>query len=57
MDGRAFAVDFGAVMTMGAARGVDVALLAEVLPAIEAILIDALNGDGLSNEETEVTND
>ncbi len=33
MDGRAYAVDFGAVMTMGAARGVDTALLAEVLPA------------------------
>lgn len=56
MDGRAFGLDFGALMTMGAARGVDVDLLAQVLPAVESVVIDALHGDDDFSEETEVTN-
>lgn len=57
MEGRAYGLDFGALMTMGAARGVDVDLLAQVLPAVETIVIDALHGDDLSNGEGEVIND
>lgn len=56
MDGRAYALDFGAIMSVGAARGIDTALLADVLPAIEAIVVDAINGDDVSFEEEEVTN-
>lgn len=40
--GGAFALDFGAVMQMGAALGVDAGLLAEVLPDVEGEIITAL---------------
>jgi|GEM_PF-5858661 len=40
-----FALDFGAVMMMGTALGVDVQLLADVLPAVEQAVIDNLIGD------------
>ena len=42
--GQPFALDFGAVMQMGAARGVDVALLAEALPHAEAAIVNRLAG-------------
>lgn len=38
-------LDFGAVMQMGAALGVDAQLLAEVLPAAEAAIMAALHDD------------
>ena len=39
----AFALDFGAVMQVGAARGVDIGLLAEVLPEAERAIVAGLN--------------
>ena len=36
---RPIGLDFGAVMMMGAARGVDLRLLSEILPRIEAAII------------------
>ncbi|PTQ59742.1 hypothetical protein C8J26_2594 [Sphingomonas aurantiaca] len=38
-------LDFGAIMTMGNARKVDLALLADVLPTVEPIIIDNLSGE------------
>ena len=43
--GAPIGLDFGAVMTMGTARKVDLALLADVLPTVEPIIIDNLSGD------------
>lgn len=40
--GGAFALDFGAIMQMGAALGVDTELLAAVLPDVEGEIITAL---------------
>lgn len=40
--GGAFALDFGAIMQMGSALDADLALLAEVLPAVESEIIAAL---------------
>jgi hypothetical protein len=37
---RPVGLDFGAVMMMGAARQVDVATLAEILPRIEAAIVN-----------------
>jgi hypothetical protein len=45
---RPVGVDFGAVLMLGAARGVDMALLADVLPRVEAAIItpsDGVEGD------------
>lgn len=42
--GQPFALDFGAVMQMGAARGVDAGLLAEALPHAEAAIVNCLAG-------------
>jgi hypothetical protein len=39
--GRPFALDFGAVMTVGAARHVDTDLLADVLPDAERAILAA----------------
>lgn len=39
-------VDFGAVLAMARARGIDPALLADVLPEIEPVLVRAGRGDG-----------
>lgn len=39
MSGQPFGLDFGAVMLMAQARGTDLALLSEVLPAIEAAIL------------------
>lgn len=44
-----FGLDFGAVMMMGAARGADLALLADVLPACEAAIL--IGRDGAELEE------
>lgn len=43
--GAPFALDFGAIMTMGANLGADLPLLAAVLPRIEPIIIANLAGD------------
>lgn len=43
---RPFALDYGAVMMIGQARGVDLDLLAEVLPAAEGAIVGRLTGDG-----------
>jgi hypothetical protein len=40
--GRPFALDFGTVMQMGSAVGVDLALLAEVLPTAEVAIINRI---------------
>ncbi len=39
--GSPFALDFGAVMTVGAARHVDLELLSEILPAAERAILAA----------------
>lgn len=44
--GSPFGLDFGAIMTMGQALGVDRALLAEVLPGVEAAILAGLRGEG-----------
>lgn len=44
--GQPFALDFGAVMQVGSARGVDLDLLATALPAAEAAIVaNLLDGD------------
>lgn len=48
--GQPFGLDFGAVMMVGAAQGVDTALLGEVLPALEGAVLSALNADDDSME-------
>ncbi len=40
--GQPFALDFAAVMTMGQALDVDLQLLADVLPAVEAVIVNRL---------------
>lgn len=40
--GQPFALDFGAVMTMGQALDVDLQLLADVLPSVEAVIVNRL---------------
>lgn len=40
--GGAFALDYGAVMTVGAALGVEPEMLADVLPAAEAAIVASL---------------
>ena len=40
--GQPFALDFAAVMTMGQALNVDMHLLADVLPAVEAVIVNRL---------------
>ncbi len=37
---RPLGLDFGAIMMLGAARGADTAMLAEILPRIEAAVLD-----------------
>ena len=46
-----FALDFGAVMMVGQARGVDVELLAELLPATERAILSGHAGDYGDDEE------
>lgn len=49
--GQPFALDYGAVMMMGAALGVDAEMLADVLPIAEAAIISAINGDNDGSAE------
>lgn len=44
--GGPYALDFSAVLAMGTAAGADTALMADVLPAMERILLDQLSDDG-----------
>lgn len=48
--GQPFALDFGAVMTVGAALGVDPRLLVDVLPSIEGVIVGALADDAGDSE-------
>ncbi len=41
-----FALDFGSIMQVGAARGVDLALLSDALPHAEAAIISNLTEQG-----------
>lgn len=45
MSGVATSLDFASVMAIGAAHGVDLELLADVLPDIETALLAGLAGD------------
>ncbi|WP_370169823.1 DUF7697 family protein [Sphingobium abikonense] len=38
--GAPYALDFGAVLSMGTAQGADMTMLAELLPSMERILLD-----------------
>jgi hypothetical protein len=44
--GTPIGLDYGAVMAVATARRADVDLLSEVLPAVEAAILDNLAGDG-----------
>lgn len=44
MVSRPVGLDFGAVMALGAGRGVDQALLAEILPRIEGAIVHPNDG-------------
>jgi len=48
--GAPIGLDFGAIMTMGTALKADLALLADVMPAVEPIIIDNLSGDAAIDE-------
>ena len=39
-------LDFGAVMTMGAALEADIAMLADVLPIVENLILAGLRDEG-----------
>lgn len=43
--GAPIGLDFGSIMTMGTALKADLALLADVLPAVEPVIIDNLSGE------------
>lgn len=51
--GGPFALDYGAVMQMGAALGVDAAMLAEVLPAVESEIIAAIAEAGEDADDSD----
>lgn len=46
-----FALDFGAIFTVAAAQGADQEFLAEVLPAVEAAILDMLAGDDAGGDD------
>ncbi len=46
-----YGLDFGAVMQVGQALGADAALLADVLPQIETVVLLALKGEGAGGDE------
>jgi hypothetical protein len=48
--GQPFALDYGAVMAVGAALGADAEILADVLPAAERAIIAGLSGDDDTSE-------
>jgi hypothetical protein len=45
MDGKPFALDYTAVMAIGAALGADMEMLADVLPDAEAAIVARFAGD------------
>lgn len=45
MTGGAYALDFGAVMTVAAAQGADLELLSEALPDLELVMLSGMAGD------------
>lgn len=47
---RPLGLDFGAIMMMGGARGVDTAMLAEILPRIEAAVLSPPDSDAYDEE-------
>lgn len=47
----AYGLDFSAVLALGAVRGADMGLLAEVLPAIEQVMLAALRGEEGSDDD------
>jgi hypothetical protein len=47
---RPVGLDFGAVMALGAGRGVDQALLAEILPRIEGAIVHPDDGTDTQDE-------
>lgn len=51
MNGTALSLDFASVVAVGQAQGADMALLAEVLPAVEPEIIAGANGDPEDIEE------
>lgn len=51
--GGPFALDYGAVMQVGAAMGADAGLLADVLPAVEGFILAGLKGEDDDASETE----
>lgn len=51
MAGTPVGLDFGAIMTVGAALGADLSLLAEILPDVELTIIAGLSGDTDPDEE------
>ena len=53
--GTPFALDFGAVMAVGQARGIDVEMLADVLPAADRAVIAGLS-DSPGGDEGEDVN-
>ena len=48
--GQMIGIDMNAALKIGAARGCDLAVLSELLPAAEAGLVDAVYGDGVRGE-------
>jgi hypothetical protein len=49
--GTPFALDFGAIMMMGQAQGVDVEMLAAVLPEVEQAVISGIGDDDADTKE------
>ena len=45
--GHVVGIDMDAALIVGKARGYDLGVLSELLPAAEASLVEALNGEGL----------
>jgi hypothetical protein len=48
--GSPFGLDFAAVMAMGAAQDVDRAMLADLLPRIESIILDGLDESDMEED-------
>ena len=48
--GQMIGIDMNAALKIGAARGCDLAVLSELLPAAEAGLVDAVYADGARGE-------
>jgi hypothetical protein len=51
--GTPIGLDYGAVMAVATARGADVELLSEVLPAVEAAILDNLAGEESDDDGAE----